>query len=95
METEPQLGALTDHVGGCLAVSGSSAAAEVKVLMSSGPGITAMSHELVEAMRGQSGLTQTALKQAFVGHEPVVTYSGQECDIETQSRPLHLTVETP
>ena len=39
-------------------------------------------------------MTQTALTQAFVGHARVVTSLGQECDIETQSCPLHLTIDT-
>ena len=33
--------------------------------------------------------------QAFAGHARVVTSSGQECDIVTQSCPLHLTIKTP
>ena len=63
--------------------------------MYSGSGITAISEELVEALQGQPGMTQTALTQAFVGHAHVVTSLGQECDIETQSCLLHLTIETP
>ena len=50
MDTEPHLEALTQHVAGRLVVAGASAAAEVKVLMDSGSGITAMSEELVEAL---------------------------------------------
>ena len=41
------------------------------------------------------GMTQTGLTRAFVGHARVVTSTGPECDIETQSCPLHLTMETP
>ena len=82
-------------VAGHLAVPGSSAAAELKVLMDSGSEITAMSEELVEALRRQPEMVQTALTQAFVGHARVVTSLGQECDIVTQSCPLHLTIETP
>ena len=70
-------------------------AAEVKVLMDSGSGITAMSEELVEALRRQPGMMQTALTHAFVGHTRVVTSLSQECDIVTKSCPLHLTIETP
>ena len=95
VETEPHLEALTQHFAGRLAVPGASAAAEAKVLMDSGSGITAISEELAEALRGQPGMTHTALTQAFVGHERVVTSMGQECDIETQSCLLHLTIETP
>ena len=95
VETEPHLEALTQHVAGRLAVPGASAAADVKVLMDSGSGITAMSEELVEALQGQPGMTQTALTQAFVGHALVATLLGHECDIETQSCPLHLTIEMP
>ena len=62
--------------------------------MDSGSGITAMSEELVEALRRQPGMMQTALTQALVGHARVVTSLGQECDIVTQSCPLHLTIET-
>ena len=94
VETEPHLEALAQHFAGRLAVSGASAAAEVKVLMYSDSGITAMSEEAVEAMRGQPGMTLTALMQAFVGHARVLTSLGQECDIETQSCPLHLTTES-
>ena len=96
VETEPHLEALTQHVAGRLAVPGSSAAAEViTVLMDSGSGTTTISEELVEALQGQPEMTQTALTQAFVWHVRVVTSLCQECDIETQSCPLHLTIETP
>ena len=54
------------HAAGRLAVPGVSAAAQVKVLMYPGSGITAMSEELVEALRRQPGIMQTALTQAFV-----------------------------
>ena len=94
VETEPHVEALMQHVAGRLAVPGASGAAEAKVLMDSGSGITAISEELVEALQGQPGMTQTALAQAFVGHARVVTPLGQECDIEAQSCPLHLTIET-
>ena len=40
------------------------------------------------------GITNTTITQAFVGHTSVVTSLGQECDIETESCPLHLTIET-
>ena len=40
-------------------------------------------------------MIQTSLMQAFVGHARMVTSSGQECDIVTQSCPLHLTIESP
>ena len=76
METEPHLEVLTHHVAGRLTVPGASAAAEVKVLMDSGSGITAMSEELVEALRRPTGMMQTALTQAFVGHARVVTSLG-------------------
>ena len=65
------------------------------MLMDSGSGITAILEELVEALQGQPGMTQTALTQAFVVHAHVVMSFGQECGIETQSGPLHLTIETP
>ena len=54
-----------------------------------------MSEELVEALRRQPGMMPTSLTQAFVGHARVVTSLGQECDIVTQSCPLHLTIKTP
>ena len=95
VEAEPRVEALTQHVAGRLAVPGASGAAEAKVLMDSGSGFTAVSEELIEALQGQSGMTQTALTQAFVGHARVVTSLGQECDIETQSCPLHSTIKTP
>ena len=53
VDTEPHLEALTQHVAGRLAIPGASAAAEVKVLMDSGSEISAMSEELVEALRRQ------------------------------------------
>ena len=83
-----------EHVAGCLAVPGVSAAAEVNVLMDSGLGIAAMPDELVEALQRQPEMMQTALTQAFVGHARVVTSLGQECDIVSQSCPLHITIET-
>ena len=49
VDTESHLEALTQHVAGCLTVPGASAAAEAKVLMESGSGISAMSEELVDA----------------------------------------------
>ena len=94
VETESHLKALTQHVAGSLAVPGASAAAEVKVLMESGSGITAISEELVEALQREPGMTQTSLTQAFVVHARVVTSLGQARDIETQSCPLDLTIDT-
>ena len=94
VETELHLEVLTQHVAGRLAVPGASKAAEAKVLMDSGSGITAISEELVEALQEQSGMPQTVATQAFVGHARVLTSLGQECDIETQSCPLHLAIET-
>ena len=58
-------------------------------------GITAMSKELVEALRRQPGMVGTELTQAFVGNARVATSLGQECDIVTQSCSFHLTIETP
>ena len=84
VDTEPHLEALTRHVAGRLAVPGASTAAEVNVLMDTGSEITAMSQELLEALRRQLGMMQTALTQAFVGNACVVTSLGQECDIVTQ-----------
>ena len=48
----------------------------------------------MEVLRRQYGMMQTALTQAFIGHARVVTSLGYECDIVTQSCPLHLTIET-
>ena len=59
---------LTQHLAGCLAVPGASAAAEVEVLVDSGSSITAMSEELVQGLRGQPGMTQIVLTQTLVGH---------------------------
>ena len=67
VENKPHLEALTQHFARPLAVPGASAAAEVKVLMDSGSGIAVLSGELVETLRGQPGVTQTSLTQAFVG----------------------------
>ena len=44
--------------------------------MDSVPSITAMSEELAQALRGQPGMAQTALTQAFIGHARVVTPLG-------------------
>ena len=81
VESEPHVEGLTQHFAGRLAVSDASAAAEAKVPMDSGSSITAMPEELVQALRGQAGMTQTALTQAFVEHARVATSLGQECDI--------------
>ena len=86
---------LAQHLAGLLAVPGASAAAEAKVLMDSGSSITAVWEELVQTLGGQTGMTQSALTQTFVGHAHEVTSLGQECDIETQSCPFHLTIEAP
>ena len=94
VDTELHLKELSQHIAR-LTVPGASAAAEVKVFMDSGLGVTAMSAELVEALRGQPWIMKTALMQAFVGHARVVPWSGQQCDIETQSCPLHITVKIP
>ena len=48
------------------------------MLKDSGSGTTAVSEELVKALQGQPGMTQTALTQAFVGHARVVTSLDQE-----------------
>ena len=85
VENEAYLEALMQHLEGRLAIPDAAPAAEVRVLMDSGSGITAMSEELVEALRGQPGMTGTALTQACVGHTRVVTSLGQECVFETQS----------
>ena len=92
--TESHLVALTQHVAGRLAVPGASAAVEVNVLMDSGSEITAMSKELVKALRRKLEMMHTALTRMFVEHEGVVTSLGQEYDFVTQSCPLHLTIET-
>ena len=57
VEKEPHVEGLTQHLAGRLAVPGASAAAGVRVLMDSGSSITAMSEELVQALRGQPGRT--------------------------------------
>ena len=54
-----------------------------------------MSEELVEALWRQLEMMQTALTQAVVGDTRVVTSSGKECGIVTQSCLLRLTIETP
>ena len=95
VESEPYVEGLTQHLAGRLAVPDSFAVAEVKMLMDSGSSITAMSKKLVQALRGQPGMMQPALTQAFVVHARVVTSLGQECDIKAQSCPLHLTIDTP
>ena len=48
------------------------------MLTGSGSIITALSGELVQAQRGQPGMTQTAFTQVFVGHARVVTSLSHE-----------------
>ena len=86
MDTEPHLETRAEHVAESLTVPGVSSAAEVKVLMDYGSGVTATSEELVEALQGPPGMTQTALMQAFVGYALVATSLGQECDIVKEYR---------
>ena len=86
VENQSHVEVLTQHLAGRLAVPGASAAAKVKVLMDSVSSITAMSEELVQALQGQPGMTQTALTQAFVGHARVMTSLGQECDVSRSLR---------
>ena len=57
--------------------------------------ITAMSEDLVEALARQPGMIQISLTSSVVGHAHVVSSLGQECDIVTQSCPLHITIQTP
>ena len=95
VENKPHVEGLTQHLARRLAVPGTFEAAEVIVLMDSGSSIATMSEELVQALWGQPGMTQTALTQAFVAHARVVTSLGQECDIVTQTCPLHLKIGTP
>ena len=92
VEAESHLEAPTQHVAGHLAGPGASVAAEAKVLINSGPGITATSKELVEALLKQPGMTQTALTQAFAGHVRVVALSSQEWD---GVQYCHAIVSTP
>ena len=58
--------------------------------MDSGSGTTAMSEEMVEALRRPPRMMRTALTRAFAGHSRLTTSLGEECDIV-----LHLTIETP
>ena len=67
-----------------LAVPGASVAAEVKVLMDSGSGITAAT----------AGDDANRVDAGVCGHARLLTSLGQEYDIVTQSCPLHLTIET-
>ena len=73
---------MTQHGAGRLAVPGLLTAADVNASMDPGSGIAAMSENLVEALRGQPGMTQTALTQASVGYARVVASLGQEYGIE-------------
>ena len=95
MDTDPHLEVLTQYVAGRPAVPDAPAGVEVRVLMDSGPGITAMLEELVEDMRRRPGMMQTALTQEFVRNARVITSLGRECEIVTQSCPLHLSIESP
>ena len=79
---------MTRHIWGHRAVPGVSGAAEVKALLGSCSCIKAMSEELVQALRGQLGMAQTALTQGVVGHARVVTSLGKNGDNETLSCPL-------
>ena len=81
VENEPHVEGLTRHLAYHLAVAGASSPAEIKVFIYSVSNITAMSEDLVQGLRGQPGMTKTALMQALVGHARVVTSLGQECGI--------------
>ena len=74
VETEPHVEALMQHVAGRLVVPGASAAAEVKVLMDSGSGTTAISEELVEndANRVNAAVCWACACGDVVGQECVV-----------------------
>ena len=63
--------------------------------MGSSSSTTAMSAQLVQALRGQPRMTQTALTQAFVEHVRVVESLGQKSDIETQFCPFQLRNKMP
>ena len=95
VETEPHLEVLTHHVTGRLAIPGASVADEIQ----NSHGLWFRHYSNVGGNgrdpQGQPGIAQTALTQAFAGHTRVVTSMDQECDIETQSCSLHLTIETP
>ena len=95
VEITPHVQGLTQPLHGRLAVPGSSAAAEVKVLMDFGSSTTAMSDELIPAPMRPPGMTLTALTQAFVGHARVMTSLGRQCDVDTPSCPLGLTTVSP
>lgn len=53
-----------------------------------------MSEKLEEALHGQLGMMQTVLTHAIVGRARVLTPLGQDCEVETQQCPLHLTIES-
>ena len=61
MDTEPHLEALTQHVAGCLAVPGASAAAEVKVLIDSDSGI-AFTRAQLDSAQYSKALRETQFK---------------------------------
>ena len=88
VENEPHMEGLTQHLPGCLAVPGPSVAAEVNVVMDSvgragrGPAETAGD----DANRVNAGVCWACAR---------VTSLSQECDVEVQSCPLYLTIETP
>ena len=94
LENEQLVEVLTQHIVESLAVPGASSPGGVKMLVDSGSSITTISEELVQVLRRQMGMTQTALTQAIVRHAHVVTLLGQECDIEWQPL-LHLKSDTP
>ena len=77
VDSEPHLEAVTLHVAGCLGVLGAYAAAEVHVLIKCWFGDYLMLEELVEALRRQPGMMQTALTLLSVSHARVVTSLGQ------------------
>ena len=95
VDNQPYWKGLRQHLAGRLAVPGASPVNDVNVLMDSWSGITAISEELLQALQGQPGTTQTALTQMFAGHARVLTSLGPLCIIETQSCALHLMIETP
>ena len=92
VENEPHLKGLIQHPAGRLAVPGASAAAEVEVPRDSGSDMTAMSEELVEAVRGQPGMAQTALRQAFVGHAHALVSAPLNDRNTTRTSPVYHSV---
>ena len=95
MGTEPHLEVLTQHIAGRLAVPGASGAAEVNVVMDFWFGdyfnVGGAGRGPAATIGEDANHVDAGVCWACAGCDVI----GPACDIVTQARPLHLTIETP